>query len=139
MVMYMMVCKKCGNVIKNGTYCLRCGTQNDENVINNQLEEIKEEISNESIKKYKAINAIKKCISFVAIVGVIYFFMDLYFDACVAKVGHSECGLGTLCDRKCMPPFFYTTLFVFVFSLIAAFFIIPYNLIIIIKENHKSN
>ena len=35
--------------------------------------------------------------------------MDNSFNSCVKEVGHEECGLGTLCDNECMPPFYFTT------------------------------
>ena len=34
--------------------------------------------------------------------------ITISFDKCVGIKGHSECGLGTLCDNECMPSFYFT-------------------------------
>ena len=35
-----------------------------------------------------------------------YRITDASYNSCIAVKGHSECGLGTLCDSECFPPFY---------------------------------
>ena len=101
-----MICKNCQNEIKSGTYCLRCGTENDESIKNIQIEEV-----NETPKKKNSIlrGAVIIAIIWLAVLitlGLIKSNMDASYNSCIAVKGHSECGLGTLCDSECFPPFY---------------------------------
>lgn len=71
------------------------------------------------IKRYR-----KLLIIFIILFSI-YLLEESSFNNCVAATGHSECGLGTLCDQKCMPPFYflisaispiYSTIFVLVLT-----------------------
>jgi hypothetical protein len=65
-----------------------------------------EEYLNKRIKKIKTVTIILLII--FLIIFILYLNSESTFDRCVEKVGHSECGLGSLCDSECMPPFYFT-------------------------------
>ena len=110
-----MICKGCGNVISKGTYCLRCGTENNENAGNEQLDDIQRDYESSNKQKSTLKSIFKVIIVWIIILivlGIIQSIMESSYNHCVDVKGHDECGLGALCDHECMPPFYITvTLF----------------------------
>lgn len=127
-----MICKNCGNKLTNGTFCIRCGTENSEVIDCQEVIPDKKETDSS-----KFLRICGKWILFVIIIGIIVFIMNMMFDSCVAQNGHNECGLGTLCDSECMPPFYVTLHAVFIISLFITIMASPGVLIIYLYDRYK--
>ena len=130
-----MNCKNCGSKLTNGSFCIRCGTENNEQIVNNPEQIViknKKELGGKRVLK-----AFIKWIIFVVIIGIVIFIMNNVFDSCVAVKGHKECGLGTLCDHECMPPFYFTMHFIFAFSLVGTFLAAPIIFVIYFYKEYK--
>ncbi len=133
-----MICKKCGSQIDNGTYCINCESENSDNIINNQLD--KEKNKSDKTKSQTIAHFYIVFLIIAIIIQLIFYFMNNSFNSCVEKVGHKECGLGTLCDKNCMPPFYFTMqilqLFSGMFLLTTPLFLILY-LYYRVKEKNR--
>ncbi len=130
-----MICKNCGNRIHEGSYCLRCGTENDETKNESIIDEIDKDISKTNYRQGTAKLVIKWGI-FIIILWIVVGIMKLSFNSCVAnKGGPSNCGLGTLCDHECMPPFYMIANFMAITLTFIAILLSPMFLIQIIREN----
>ena len=61
------------------------------------------------------------------------------FNSCVDAHGHSECGLGLLCDRNCMPPLYLLVTLSFAMSAIITVTGAPIVLFIYYYDRYKKN
>ena len=130
-----MICKNCGNVIHEGSYCLRCGTENDETKNESIIDEIDKDMSKTNYRQGTAKFVVKWGI-FIIILWIVVGIMNLSFNSCVAnKGGPSNCGLGSLCDHECMPPFFMITNFMAITLTFISILLSPMYLLQIIREN----
>ena len=135
-------CRRCGNKLTNGLICLRCGAENEnqKEIQEKRTENIKKEEKKKKIKKNNINNFVKAIIIwmiYLAILGIVCFFMQNSFNSCVDKVGHKECGIGILCDYSCMPPFYYTLSLIYSFSITFTVILSPLILFIIIYRKLK--
>ena len=130
-----MNCKNCGNKLTNGTFCIRCGTDNNEQGNDNQ-----EPIVIEGEKETggeKIIKAYKKWLKFVAILGIIFIIMNIFNFVC--KATSKEVCESELCGLRCLPPFYFTTLYVLICVIEATVVITPFILFIYFHKERKKN
>ena len=134
-----MVCKKCGNKLIDSTYCIRCGTENDEELKNNLLNEARREAADaEEFSKYeRQISVVVLWVIIVVVLGVIAAISQTSYDSCVNHSSSTDCGLGALCARECNSTGHLLISFSFIISLIASFFGIPIYLALASKKYKK--
>lgn len=137
-----MKCDNCGFNITEGTLCPRCEYENDDEKREKALEEKEERRKKYLPQKPKKNNQTLKLLLawmiFMGILSLVYHLMDSSFQACVKENGHSECGLGTLCDNKCMPPFYFLISMAHTALSMISLILVPAGLIIVISED-KNN
>ena len=122
-----MECKCCGNNITDGTYCSVCGNDNSDHINYKKLDNAEDNVKKK--KYHKNLKILIFLIIFLVILWIITSINENSFNSCVERVGHSECGLGALCDHECMPPYYFLFNFLFVTLLAITLIYVPAILI----------
>lgn len=131
-----MVCKNCGNNLTNGSYCMRCGTENNEQEYNEQIETIKKEI-NRNNKSQLVAKVYIVIIIVLAIIEIGYFFANNSHKACLARTEKEECIFGNLCLNECTSINYITLSILHFYSFFSLITISPIFLILYIYYKFK--
>ena len=112
-----MNCKNCGSPLTDGTYCLRCGTDNAND------DKKKPKVSNNIVKK--VLSLYKKLLIFIVILLIIMSFQTSSRNSCKEKYKDSSCEIGSECKEECSDPDATLVDVTFLVSITTAYSLLP--------------
>ena len=122
-----MNCKNCGSPLTDGTYCLRCGTDNanDDRLYQPEEDSIKKKpkVSNNIVKK--VLSLYKKLLIFIVILLIIMSFQTSSRNSCKEKYKDSSCEIGSECKEECSDPDATLVDVTFLISITTAYSLLP--------------